>query len=417
MQMIRGLTAGGRMPSSAVRTFTDPDDYAASIRATTSDLTVTGRGHFTAKRIRVDLHRLWMQRFSDNLPRIIQTAHITGRAIITFRTQPGPRLLAGGVEIQPTGMIRHSEGETYYQRSSGSACFGSISLPVEDMVSVGAAIAGCNLTPPHDPLPITPSPFAMARLQRLHAVAGQLAENAPEIIANPEAARGLEQALIEALVGCLGQGEVREDRAALRRHAMIMRRFRRAVEENPDEPLYIPELCKAIGVSDRTLRLCCQEQLGMSPKRYLLLHRMHLARRALRDSAPTATSVTEIATRYGFWQFGRFAGEYRSLYGELPSTTFGRLRAVAAGTAPRLALLAFMRNCIACCSAHEHNHFWQSLPTCATIEGEPMNMKHLLNGVAIAAALAIAASCLGATTQARVETRWECPGRTRVALA
>jgi len=34
-----------------------------------------------------------------------------------------------------------------------------------------------------------------------------LAENAPEIIANPDAAYGLEQALIEAMVSCLAHGE------------------------------------------------------------------------------------------------------------------------------------------------------------------------------------------------------------------
>ena len=195
------------------------------------------------------------------------------------------------------------------------------------MVSVGAAIAGVDLAPPRDALIVTPSPSAMAKLQRLHAAAAQLAEDAPAVIAHPEAARGLEQALIEALVGCLGTGEVREDRSALRQHALILRRFRRAVEEDPDEPLYIPELCKAIGVADRTLRTCCQEQLGMGPKRYLLLRRMHLARRALRESDPTATTVTEIATRYGFWQFGRFSGEYNSLFGELPSATLGHPRA------------------------------------------------------------------------------------------
>jgi len=62
----------------------------------------------------------------------------------------------------------------------------------------------------------------------------------------------------------------------------------------------------------------------VSPKRYLLLRRMHLAQRGLRRSTPTATTVTAIATRYGFWQFGRFAGEYKALFGELPSMTLAR---------------------------------------------------------------------------------------------
>jgi AraC-like DNA-binding protein len=309
------------MPSSAVRNFSDADDYVAAVRNTKAELTVTGRGHFKAKLIRIDLHHLWMQRFSENLPRIVHSAMTGGRASITFRTQPGPSLLWSGVELQPINITRHSEGESSHQLSSGSACFGAMSLPVEKMISVGAVIAGCDLTPPRDPLLITAQPAAMARLQRLHAAAGHLAEEAPEVIADPVAAHGLEQALIEAMTGCLGEGEVGEDSVAQRQHELIMRRFRRVVEERPDQPLYIPEICAAIRVASRTLRVCCREHLGMGPKRYLLLRRMHLARRAPREAIPGAASVTEIATRYGFWQFGRFAVEYRSLFGETPSAT------------------------------------------------------------------------------------------------
>jgi AraC-like DNA-binding protein len=183
---------------------------------------------------------------------------------------------------------------------------------------------GCDLTPPKDPLIFRPPSHALAKLRRLHAAAGHLAEQAPEVIANPDAAYGLEQALIAAMIGCLGNDEAREDSVAQRQHELIMRRFRRVVEENPGQPLYIPELCKAIGVSERTLRVCCQEQLGLGPKRYLLFRRLHLARRALRKGMPETTTVTEIATRYGFWHFGRFAGEYHSLFGEPPSSTLHR---------------------------------------------------------------------------------------------
>ena len=198
------------MASSAVLTFTDPDDYAAMIRNTKAEVTVTGRGQFAAKITKIDLHRLWMQRFSDNLPRIGHSSAIRGRTVISFRTQPGPSLFWCGAEMLTTNLVRHGRGESSFQRSSGSASWGAMSLPVAAAVDIGEALAGCDLTPPSSAMLISPSPSAMARLQRLHAAAGQLAENAPEIIAHPEAARGLEQALVEAMVECLAHQEGRE---------------------------------------------------------------------------------------------------------------------------------------------------------------------------------------------------------------
>jgi AraC-like DNA-binding protein len=311
------------MPSSAVRTFSDPDDYAACIRNSTAEMTITGRGVFSAKLTRIDLHSLWMQRLSDNLPRI---AHLGAmeRPAVTFRTRPGPSLLRGGVEVSPTHIVRHTENESGFQHSSGLADWAAMSLPIEDMVSVGAAIADLDLTPPKDPTLVAPSPAAMAKLQGLHAAASRLAEEAPDIIAHPEAARGLEQALIEAMVGCLANREGRANSLAQGQHAIVMRRFRRVVEENPEEPLYIPDICKTIGISPRALLVSCQEHFGMGPKRYLLLRRMHLVRRALRQATPGTTSVTEMAMRYGFWQLGRFAVKYHSLFGEVPSATLRR---------------------------------------------------------------------------------------------
>lgn len=197
-----------------------------------------------------------------------------------------------------------------------------MSLPVADMAAAGAAIAGRDLgLPTRETRIVMPRRQALAKLRRLHAAAGRLARETPGLIANPETARGLEQALMAALFGSLETGDAPEDGTARRRHDVIMRRFRRALDEDPDRALYLAELCAAIGVPERTLNACCHEQLGMGPKRYLLLRRLHLAHRALRRAAPGTANVTEIATQFGFWHLGRFAGAYRALFGESPSAT------------------------------------------------------------------------------------------------
>jgi hypothetical protein len=60
-----------------------------------------------------------------------------------------------------------------------------------------------------------------------------------------------------------------------------MRRLEEVIMAKNEEPLYIAELSAHVGTSYWILRDCCLEYLGMSPKRYLWLRRMHLARRAL----------------------------------------------------------------------------------------------------------------------------------------
>jgi AraC-like DNA-binding protein len=312
------------MLSSSVRRYSDPEQYETAFFGAKVDVLPTQNGSFAARSVRIMFDRLWIALGEESTPCIKHVAEMPTRGVITFLARAGPELLIDGLAMPPAGLIRHSLAHTYHERSTGRTCRGAISLPVEDMATAGIAVAGCDLAPPRDTLWVTPPIAAMTALLHLFAEVSALAEAEPAIITRPEVARSMEQSLTETIAKSLGRSESSEERRAHRYHETIMRRFRRVLDENPDRALFIPEICAAIGVPDRTLRLCCQDHLGMGPKKYLLLRRINLAQRALRAATPDATTVTEIATRYGFWHFGRFSATYRSLFGELPSATLSR---------------------------------------------------------------------------------------------
>lgn len=309
------------MPSGGIRHFTDADDYAAAHRQADVRLTITGRGNFEGSITRIELHHLWLQRQSANLPRIAQVVDRGDRAVFILPAQHGRIPNWVGHDVRPSDIYRSGVGATYLQQTPGPSIIGAMSLPLSAMDQIKGLIGTGEITLSNNGRVHRPQTDAMQRLRRLHAAAGRLAATAPEVIANPEAARGLEQGLIGALAGCLTQGESPQERSACRHHERIMRRFFNMVEDYSERAIYLPEICSAIGVAERTLRLCCNEQLGIGPKQFLTLRRMNLARRDLKRGRTGTTTVTQVAAQYGFWNFGRFSGEYKALFGELPSAT------------------------------------------------------------------------------------------------
>ena len=309
------------MSSALEQSFTDPDAYAGFIPSTQVQLTIAKTGQFKARTSLIELHDIRMQRFSDNLPRVAHTAAKPGRMIISFRTAPGPNLVWGGLEMSPETILRHTEAFDAFQKSSGCAAWGSMSVSLAAVADIGSMMAGHELAPPGDSIIIKPSSAAMWRLQKIHAEIDQLATSAPDRFACAAAVKGMEQALFEAMVSCLGATESQQTRGAQARHAAVMRKFHAFLEVNPDAPVYMSEVSAALGISARTLRACCQEHLGMGAKRYLMLRRLHFARRALQKADPNVLRVTDVATEFGFWELGRFAGVYKSVFGKSPSKT------------------------------------------------------------------------------------------------
>jgi AraC-like DNA-binding protein len=106
----------------------------------------------------------------------------------------------------------------------------------------------------------------------------------------------------------------------------IVQRLDAFLTAHLDEPPTLAQLCDVTGVSERSLRNACHAVCGMSPKRYLTRRRLEAVRLALAEARPGEDTVTRIATDFGFFELGRFAGIYSSTFGERPSDT---LRSIA----------------------------------------------------------------------------------------
>lgn len=90
-------------------------------------------------------------------------------------------------------------------------------------------------------------------------------------------------------------------------------------------PLSLGDLASVAGVSARTLQHSFQRHRGTSPMDFLRMTRLERIRNELL-AANGDTTIAQVATRWGFFHFGRFAAEYRKQVGEAPSETLRRAR-------------------------------------------------------------------------------------------
>ncbi len=102
----------------------------------------------------------------------------------------------------------------------------------------------------------------------------------------------------------------------------VLRRAMAFIEEQADHPLTVNEIAAAAGVGIRGLQSAFRRHLDITPMGYLRRVRLDRVHRELRAADPlTGITVQQTARRWGFANLGRFAAEYRSTYGVVPSQT------------------------------------------------------------------------------------------------
>jgi AraC-like DNA-binding protein len=310
------------MSGSEIFAFSEPDELAAALgEVGSTELLVVGRGIFRARMTRIVLPHFRISSVEEQLARLAFVAPPTGLVRVFFPFGGPPFPVYGGMRVESGMLVTHTSDEGVHLRLDGPCRWGDILLPAAYLAQYRRAIAGTPFALPPGAHRWRPSPEAFSNLAKSHAAALSVSEAPSGTTPAAEAARGLEQELTEALIGCLSRNAVFPDSALRRRHTKLMAQFEAMVRADSAGRLSVAEIGADLGVADRTVRTCCQEYLNMGPSRYLRARRMQLVRRALRGADPSKTSVAQVARRYGFEELGRFAASYRARFGELPSET------------------------------------------------------------------------------------------------
>ena len=308
------------MPGSRVLTFDDPSHYEVAIRAGDWRIYPTKKGQFRAETTQVTLNQLWMQSLLQELPQIQTGAVIPNRKVVGFLTGAHqPAIYHRGEEITPDDIVTNTE--SMHIRTEGSSRYGGMSLPQDAFEAACQTIIGRQFEQSASSSIVRANSELMRRLVNLQKTVCLIAKTSPELFELPEVVRAFEHDSIHLMVRCLTGGAMSTMSPGAQRHELIVMRFEEFLEANPNTPLYLTEICTAIGAAERTVRAACEDHFGMGPIRYLALRRMHLVRRALSLADSSRKTVTQIATDHGFWELGRFATAYRALFGEPPSVT------------------------------------------------------------------------------------------------
>jgi AraC-like DNA-binding protein len=229
------------------------------------------------------------------------------RGSVTDRGRAGDTLLAAG-----WGMAFSGGGTGYDVRNT------SVSLEV-----LSAAIADIDPEKTSDDLRFTSfTPRSRAAAAQWRAVVDRLTVS-PEGSDHPVGQGDASRLLAHSLLQTFDNNVVGDDRGTARdaRDATqaVVRLAQRIIAERAGDDLTMSDIARECHVTPRALQYAFRRHLDCTPHAYLRQVRLDLVHQVLRDgSVPT---VGDAAARFGFFNPGRFATEYRQVFGENPGQT------------------------------------------------------------------------------------------------
>jgi AraC-like DNA-binding protein len=145
----------------------------------------------------------------------------------------------------------------------------------------------------------------------------------PGMLLDPVAAARMEEEVLGAYLDAIDH---EPGHRAVTPRRELARRAEAVIRASLGEPTRIDDICSAVNASTRALHNAFKQVYGIPPKTYQKALRLASVRQDLLAGRPGAT-VSATAAKWGFFQFGYFAMDYRRMFGEGPRETLRRARA------------------------------------------------------------------------------------------
>lgn len=148
---------------------------------------------------------------------------------------------------------------------------------------------------------------------------------APDTAAQPLIVAAMVPVLAGALLECYPYSVTEQDPAGDPALPETMKEAVAFIHRHASGDVSINDIAAAVHLTPRAVQYLFRRQLDTTPTEYVRRVRLNRAHEELITAAPSNSTVTEIARRWGFAHTGRFAVLYRQVYGQSPHTTLKQL--------------------------------------------------------------------------------------------
>ena len=265
------------MPGTVLSSFGDPAAFAAALNDIGDVVLVApGGGPFCARMTRIVLPRMSLLAAEERRARVAFVTPPDGRVAIMLPCSPGEPPLWNGAPARDGEMVTIGAGARPHWYTRDAARWMAVCLATDALAAGGRILAGPDFCVPPELHRWRPPTRALRALVGLCRAVVLLTEAHPAMPVDAEAARGVEQELLQMLVECLSAVQPEPEPPARRREAASLARLEDLLHAPVDSRASATALFAAIGASEPALRACCREHLGVGPRLYVSLRRARI---------------------------------------------------------------------------------------------------------------------------------------------